>query len=88
VSPNDAGVQAKVIDALAEPTWDFRTADGISEETGIPVDVVSEVLSGRRDAIRVSHAPDRHGRLVYTLRDRPVTVREGLATLRQSAILV
>jgi hypothetical protein len=88
MTPDNKVVQEKVIGAISETEWDFRTADGISKETNIPKDVVEGVVALRPDAIRISTATDRNGRLLYAPKSKPVTVRETLATLQQSVALV
>jgi hypothetical protein len=69
----------RVFQALADPGWDFRTEEGISAETHLPVEQVREILMRHADLIRKSFVPGRNGRALYTLRDHPITARERVA---------
>jgi hypothetical protein len=67
---------------LADPAWDFRTVDGLSRATGLSAERISKLLSGHHDEVRVSNVPDKEGRLLYTLTERPMKLREVLANVR------
>jgi len=67
---------------LADPTWDFRTVESLSHATGLPVERIGGLLSEHNNEVRVSNVPDKMGRLLYTLADRPMKAREVLANLR------
>jgi hypothetical protein len=88
MSPEALAERDVVLHTLDESRADFRTVDGIVDETGIARDIVEEVLSKSPDAVRVSLASGPHGKLLYTRRDKPVTFRERVATLQQMASLV
>jgi hypothetical protein len=68
--------EAKIIDALRDEHWDYRTVEGIAKETGIPVDAVRTFLETRKDVVRKSSIPDRLGRELYTLNGRHSYVKE------------
>ena len=65
--------------ALENPEWDFRTVEGISNETGLPVSTIEEVLKENPGLFRKSHATDRAGRALFTTASRPIRWRERLA---------
>ena len=69
----------KVRTALENPEWDFRTVEGISNETGLPVSTIEEVLKENPGLFRKSHATDRAGRALFTTASRPIRWRERLA---------
>jgi hypothetical protein len=69
----------RVIEALADERFDFRTIQGLSEAVGLPEATVQHVLEDHDDLVRVSAAPGSNGEALYTLRSRPVTARESLA---------
>jgi hypothetical protein len=58
-----------VLSALSDSRWDYRTAEGIAEETGISLEVVNEILSSS-DKVRRLSVPDKNGRPLYALRSR------------------
>ncbi len=72
----------QVLDALADERWDFRTAEGVSKETGIALEHVREVLDGHPESIRKSAVPNRKGRVLYKLKSRGTGLLEFLATVR------
>ena len=74
--------ERKVIDALADARWDFRTLDGLSREAGLAREKVREILDRHAGLVRESAVPDRRGRRLYTLRSRHVKGQEMLAILR------
>lgn len=74
--------ERKVLEALADPLWDFRTISGISKETGLTPAEIKKALDAHPDLVRQSLVPDRHGRSLYTLRERPIKLREKLALLQ------
>ena len=64
------GEDEKIINALRDNRWDYRTADGIAKETGVPVERVLAFLESRKDIVLKASIPDRLGRDLYTLNDR------------------
>jgi len=74
--------EIRVLEAVEDEKWDFRSVDGISRETQIPPSTVKEILESHKNLFRKSDAPDRKGRILYTIRSRPVKSRERLAFIR------
>lgn len=74
--------ERRVLEALAEPQWDFRTIDGIAKETGLTPGEIKKALNAHPDLVRRSLVTDRLGRSLYTLRERPIQRREKLALLQ------
>lgn len=64
------GEDEKIINALRDKRWDYRTADGIAKEAGVPVDRVLAFLDSRKDIVLKASIPDRLGRELYTFNDR------------------
>ncbi len=60
----------KVVRALENPKWDWRTIDGISEETGIDRPKVVMILTFLPNLVDVvqSSKPDRNGSALFTTR--------------------
>ncbi len=73
----------RIIEALDDDRFDFRTVQGVSEALDLPEDVVQEVLD-ESDLVRVSAVPGPNGGRLYALRTQPVTAREKLALARTS----
>ena len=67
---------------LADERWDFRSVDGIATDLGLSTEVVKEILEQHQAEVRVSFVPDTKGRTLYTLANKPVEIREILATAR------
>jgi hypothetical protein len=63
------GEDEKIINALRDKRWDYRTADGIAKETGVPVEQVLTFLESRKDIVLKASIPDRLGRDLYTFND-------------------
>jgi hypothetical protein len=75
----------KIEDALGNSNWDFRTVDGLAEETGLTPEEVRFLINRHSDRVRVSNVPDKQGRVLYTLSSKPMSARELLATIRAFA---
>ncbi len=58
----------KVLDALADPRWDFRIPRGIADEMGIPEEEVRAILERYPEYVQAFDFPNRTGEPVYTLR--------------------
>ena len=58
----------KVLDALADPQWDFRTPTGIADTTGTPEEEVRTILKQYPEYVQAFDFPNRTGEPVYTLR--------------------
>jgi len=74
--------ERRVLDALSNPHWDFYTINGLVNTTALPRAKVRAILKTKADVVRMSLVPDRDGQQVYTLRSRPVKLRERVALLR------
>jgi hypothetical protein len=57
-----------IVRALEDERYDWRTIDGLSEQTGIPETKVKEVLASLEQVIVRSSIPDDSGRDLYTTR--------------------
>ena len=60
----------RILNALEDPRWNWRTVDGISRDTGIPPDEVRVFLTGSGGTVVRSIARDRQGRSLFTTRKR------------------
>jgi hypothetical protein len=67
---------------LADSNWDFRTVESLSKTTGLSAERVSDLLSEHGDEVRIANVPDKRGRFLYTLSDRPMKLQELLANVR------
>lgn len=63
------GEDEKLINALRDKRWDYRTAVGIADETGVPIERVLAFLESRKDIVLKATLPDRLGRALYSLND-------------------
>ena len=72
----------KVLEALDNPNWDFRTVSGIAKDTGLSESEVRQILEKYPDYIRRSPLPDARGYGLYSLRSKPVTLQELLSEAR------
>ena len=73
----------KVQAALDDREWDLRTVDGIAGETGLAPDAVARLLGEHRSELRQILLRD--GRIGYTLKSRPKTIREIFAEIQMFA---
>jgi hypothetical protein len=69
----------KVRQALEDSRWDFRTVEGMIEDTGLPSERIEEALRRHGAEVRVSNVPDSKGRILYTLASKRMGLRELLA---------
>jgi hypothetical protein len=64
----DTDLQDVIISALEDPRYDWRTVEGVAEQTSVPGPKVQEILKSlERDVVR-SAIPDELGRALYTTR--------------------
>jgi len=77
--------RGKILKALENPEWDFRTLEGIAKETGLDGNKVKEILEENPEQFQKLPFADRLGRGLYKSADRPIGWRERLAAL-QSAL--
>ena len=71
---------SRVHSALGDPKWDFRTVEGIVRDTGLEPERVKRLLDRHRSEIRQRMSRDR--RIIYTLKSRPMKMREIIADLQ------
>jgi hypothetical protein len=71
----------RVCRALSNPKWDFRTINGIAREAQLSREQVERVLADHQDLFRQSHLT-RDDEPLYTLREKPESLRERYAELR------
>jgi hypothetical protein len=72
----------QVTRAVLDSPYDFRTAESVSEDTGISLHRVEEILSNS-ERIRRSPATDGVGRILFTSVSKPVSWRERYAAIRE-----
>ncbi|MCP4114090.1 MAG: hypothetical protein GY737_01575 [Desulfobacteraceae bacterium] len=58
----------KVLEALENPNFTWRTVKGISEEAGISPQIVSEIIMSQKDWVVESSVPNTSGEALYTTR--------------------
>lgn len=61
--------QLAVLQALANPDYEWRTIDGVSRETGLDSDNVSRLVHGLPALVMRSRIPDNKGRNLYATRE-------------------
>lgn len=72
----------RVLVALSDPKYDFRTLEGLAKATELSSDSVLVALGALGQKVRISNVTDPQGRVLYTLRNRPKKLRERLSELR------
>jgi hypothetical protein len=82
-TPNTwAEVTSRVIAALGDARWDYRTAQGVSTQTGFPKETVIKVLSSD-SRVRESLIPRSPKGKLYTLKSRKSTLGDIWSTFRE-----
>jgi hypothetical protein len=61
-------LRKKILGALEDPRYEWRTVDGAAEETGTQAAQVREILKDLKEEIVRSSIPDESGRELYTTR--------------------
>jgi DNA-binding IclR family transcriptional regulator len=61
-------VRDLVIAALEDRRYEWRTIDGLAEQTGLPSAKVQEILESLQEDLVRSSVPDDRGRSLYTTR--------------------
>jgi hypothetical protein len=72
----------RVVAALKDPRWTFRTVDGIARQAAMPAPDVLQVIHETPGLARRSAMTDRHGSELYAAPDRPVPFRERIERIR------
>jgi hypothetical protein len=75
-------IEQRVIEALEDPRWDFRTVSGLAKSTDLPEHVVRDVLNRYPRFVRRLPIPDSQGRELYRPVSRGASLREWYATTR------
>ena len=57
----------RILDALENPKYQWRTLDGLSKETGLAQEEISQTLTGALSTQAVT-TYDKSGRVLYTTR--------------------
>ena len=79
----EKGEWSKVLAALADPRWDFRTIGGIARVTGLDPRRVEHLIRRHRSEVRQTLSRDRE--ILYTLGSRPRRLREIVADIQMYA---
>jgi len=58
----------KVLTALENPNYEWRTVEGVIKETSLPEGRVRTILKEHSDLIMQSSVPDKDGRSLFTTR--------------------
>ena len=66
----DESIVEKVTQALANPNYEWRTAGGIAQESGLPEDLVTAALSSMAERIVKASLRSRDGKELFASRDR------------------
>jgi hypothetical protein len=66
--PLDPNLRATVVGALEDPRYEWRTVEGIAEQTGLAVTEVPQILKQLNGEIVRSSSVDESGRALYTTR--------------------
>jgi len=74
--------ERRVFEVLADAKFDFRTIEGIARRSGLAANEVREIIIKYFNLVRKSPIPDRKGRDLYTLQDKPESAAETLNKLR------
>jgi hypothetical protein len=83
--PLDANLRAAVIRALEDPRYEWRTVEGLAEQTGLSATNLRQILEELNGEIIRSSVPDESGRALYTTR-RHYRQTQGLGTRILSAL--
>ena len=62
-------VDEKLVQALEDPRYQWRTVDGLAVDLGLSREEVAEKLAAMRSRIVRSSIPDELGQALYTTRD-------------------
>lgn len=62
------GLSSRIVQALEDPRYEWRTIDGLALETSIPAATIREVLENLDEEVVRSSIPDESGRSLFTTR--------------------
>lgn len=71
-----SGAQTKVLQALEDPKWRYRTASGIAKEAKLDARTVEEVLRQNPDLVRVSLAKSPAGSTLFASKKKVSVVSD------------
>lgn len=74
--------ERKVFEALADRKYVYRTIEGLARSSGLAANEVREIIIKYFNLVRKSPFPDRKGKDLYTLQDKPESAAETLNKLR------
>lgn len=74
--------EEKIVAALKDERWDYRTVSGVARATGLDEQVVCTFLETRKDLVWKSAIPDRNGRDLYTIQGRQAQSKDFWRNLR------
>lgn len=79
-------IERKLLEALGDPKWDFRTARGLAKALGLPREDVDRILErcGGLGFVRESPLPGRNGERLFTLTSKGVGFKESFNLVRAS----
>jgi len=63
-----ADARKAVIDAMEDARYEWRTLDGLAEQTKLPIEEIRQLIDYLQDEIIRSSVPDERGRDLYTTR--------------------
>lgn len=66
----DPDVLKKVIAALENPKYKWRTIGGVAKEAGVGADIVLSVVTSAADTVVRSRVPSQAGHALFTTRAR------------------
>ena len=75
----------KLLEELADHKWDFRTVEGLTRSTGLPVQRVKELLEKYKELVRTFPMPDTAGNTLYTIGEKSESLRETLTKISSIA---
>ncbi len=64
----NGSIRDQIIRALEDDRYEWRTVDGVAQQTGVPATQVQESLESLKQEIVRSSIPDEAGRSLYTTR--------------------
>jgi hypothetical protein len=79
-----ADAKEKIIRALEDEKWDWRTVEGVAKDAGLSPGAVSYILESDPDTFIRSRVPDKEGRPLYSTRDHYALKRGFLDRLRST----
>ncbi len=75
-SAKPSGAKIKVLQALENPKWRYRTASGIAKEAQLDAKTVEEVLRQNPDLVRVSIAKSSDGSTLFASKKKVSAVSD------------